>query len=116
MPGLDHGIERGVGMIVETVVVALLLSELVPTLVEQGILPYGLFWWVVPVSIVSAVMVVDDSRYWSYGYLAGVCIGLIIAIPIFLDAGLLGIVDLLIYGGLGIGAIALRVKIHTSGF
>ena len=116
MPGLDHGIERGIGMIVETVVVALFLSELVPALVQQGILPRGLFWWVVPVSIVSAVMVVDGSRYWSYGYLAGVCIGLIIAIPVFLDAGLLSALDLTIYGGLGVGAIALRVKIHSSDF
>lgn len=116
MPGLDHGIERGIEMIVETVIVAILLSEFVPALVEQGILPIGLFWWVIPTSIVSAVMVVDDSRYWSYGYLAGVCIGLFLTIPIFLDAGLLSILDLLIYGGIAIGAIVLRIKIHSSGF
>lgn len=52
-------------------------------------------------------MVVDDSRYWSYGYLAGVYIGLLIAIPVFLDAGLLSVLGLMIYSGLGIGAIAL---------
>ncbi len=33
MLGLDHGIERGVGLIV----------EIVPVLVQQGILPHGLF-------------------------------------------------------------------------
>lgn len=116
MPGMDHGLERGFGMIVETVVVALLISELVPLLVEQGMLPSGIFWWVIPVSIVSAVMTVDASRYWSFGYLAGVCIGIYLAIPIFLEAGLLSPLDILIYGGLALTAVGLRVKIHSSGF
>lgn len=116
MPGMDHGLERGFGLIVETVVVALLISELVPLLVEQGMLPSDIFWWVIPVSIVSAVMTVDASRYWSFGYLAGVCIGIYLAIPIFLEAGLLGALDLLIYGGLALAAVGLRVKIHSSGF
>ncbi|MDS0296608.1 hypothetical protein [Halogeometricum luteum] len=116
MPGMDYGLERGFGMIVETVVVALLISELVPLLVEQGMLPSGIFWWVIPVSIVSAVMTVDASRYWSFGYLAGVCIGIYLAIPIFLEAGLLSTLDILIYGGLALAAVGLRVKIHSSGF
>ena len=59
---------------------------------------------------------VDASRYWSWGYLAGVVIGIYLAIPVFLDAGLLNVLDVLIYGGLAIGAIGLRVKIHSSGF
>ncbi|WP_256948720.1 hypothetical protein [Halorubrum ezzemoulense] len=86
MPDMDHGLERGFGMIVETVIIALLIGELVPLLVEQGILPSGIFWWVIPVSIVSAIVTVDASRYWSFGYLAGVCIGIYLAIPIFLEA------------------------------
>lgn len=116
MPGIDHGLERGFAMIVETVVVALIISELVPLLVEQGVFPAGVFWWVIPASIVSAVLVVDASRYWSWGYLAGVVIGIYLAIPVFLGAGLLNVLDVLIYGGLAIGAIGLRVKIHSSGF
>ncbi|WP_435126020.1 hypothetical protein [Halobaculum sp. D14] len=103
-------------MIVETVVVAILISELVPLLVEQGLLPLGIFWWVIPVSIVSAVMTVDASRYWSFGYLAGVSIGIYLAIPLFLETGLLTTLDILVYGGLVIAAITLRVKIHSSGF
>jgi len=43
MPGPSHGLQRRFGMVVEAVIVALLLSELVPALVEQGILPPGLF-------------------------------------------------------------------------
>ena len=50
MPDMDHGLERGFGMIVETVIVALLISELVPLPVEQSIPPSGIFWWVIPVS------------------------------------------------------------------
>ena len=116
MPGMDHGLKRGFGMVVETVVVALLISELVPLLVEQGMLPSGIFWWLIPVSIVSAVMTVDASRYWSFGYLAGVCIGIYLAIPIFLEAGLLSTLDMVIYGVLALAAIGLRVHIHSSGF
>ena len=43
MPGIDHGLERGFAMIVETVVVALIISELVPLLAEQGVYPAGVF-------------------------------------------------------------------------
>lgn len=100
----------------ETAVVAIIIGEVVPLLVEQGLLPCGLFWWIIPVSIVSVVMTIDASRYWSWGYLGGVVIGIFIALPVFLDAGLLSLLDLLIYGGLAIGAIALRVRIHGSDF
>lgn len=116
MPGADHGLNRGISIVIETVIVALLIGTLVPAFVEAGLLPRGFFWWIIPASIISAVMTIDDSRYWSYGYLAGVVIGIFIALPIFLKAGLLGPFDLLIYGGLAVGAIALRVKIHSSAF
>lgn len=116
MPGADHGLNRGVSIVIETVIIALLIGKLVPAFVEAGLLPRGLFWWIIPASIVSVVMTIDDSRYWSYCYLAGVVIGIFIALPIFLEAGLLGPLNLLIYGGLAVGTIALRVKIHSSGF
>jgi len=116
MPGFEHGYERGVGMIAETVAVALLIGKLVPILVEAGYLPSGLFWWIIPASIVSVVMTVDASRFWSFGYLAGVCIGIFIALPTFIKAGLLGPLDLLIYGGFAVGAVGLRVKIHSSSY
>lgn len=115
MPGSGHGLERGVGIITETAVIAIIISEVVPLLVEQGLLPRGLFWWVIPVSIVSVVLTIDASRYWSWGYLGGVVIGIFIALPIFLEAGLLSALDLVIYSGLAIGTIALRLKIHSSG-
>ncbi len=116
MPGMDHGLNRGLSIIIETVIVAFIVGKLVPVFVEAGLLPRGLFWWIIPVSVVSAVMTVDDSRYWSYGYLAGVVIGILIALPIFIEAGLLSLLDLLIYGGLAVGAIVLRIKIHSSSF
>lgn len=116
MPNSGHGLERGFGIIVETAVVAIIIGEVVPLLVEQDLLPRGLFWWVIPISIVSVVMTIDASRYWSWGYLGGVVIGIFIALPIFLEAGLLSTLDLVIYGALALGAIALRVKIHSSGF
>lgn len=116
MPGLEHGYQRGVGMIGQTVIVAVIIGKMVPVLVDAGILPPGLFSWVIILSIFTAVMTVDASRYWSFGYLAGVCIGISIALPIFIKAGILGALDLLIYGGVALGAVFLRVKIHSSDF
>ncbi|WP_224447017.1 hypothetical protein [Haloprofundus salilacus] len=103
-------------MIAQTVIVAVLIGKGVPILVEAGLLPRGLFWWVIPASIFSAVMTVDASRFWSFGYLAGVVIGIAIALPLFIRAGFLGPLDLLIYGGVAVGAVGLRVKIHSSSF
>lgn len=84
MPRIEHGLNRGLSILVETVIVAFIVGKLVPAFVEAGLLPRGLFWWIIPASIISAVTTVDDSRYWSYGYLAGVVIGIFIALPIFL--------------------------------
>lgn len=116
MPGADHGLKRGVGMIAETVILAIFIGKIVPVLVDVGLLPQGLFWWVIPASIFTAVMTIDASRYWSFGYLAGVSIGIFIALPIFIEAGLLSFFDLLIYGGIAVGSILLKASIHSSSF
>lgn len=116
MPGLGHGWERGIKMVVGAVIGAVILGEIIPLIVDQGLIPSWLFWLVFPASISSAILIVDASRYWSFGYLAGVVLGIFFALPIFLDAGLLGPLDLLIYGGVAVGSVALRVKIHNSSF
>mgnify|MGYP006277260655 CR=1 FL=1 len=116
MPGAEHGFERGFGIIVETAIVAIIIGKVVPAFVDAGLLPQGLFWWIIPASIFSAIMTIDASRYWSFGYLAGVCIGIFIALPVFQGAGLLTTLDLIIYLGVAVGAIILRINIHRSGF
>lgn len=116
MPGFEHGSQRALRMVIETAVLAILIGKIVPALVDTGYLPRGLFWWIIPVSIITAIITVDKSRYWSFSYLAGVCIGIFIALPIFLKAGLLGPLDLLIFGGVAASTIGLRVKIHSSRF
>lgn len=113
---MDHGIKRGFGMVVQAAVVGVIIAEVVPMLVEQGILPRGLFWWVIPLSIISAISTIDISRWWSFGYLGGVVLGIFFGLPIFMDAGLLSPLDVLVYTGIAVGAVALRVHIHTSGF
>lgn len=116
MPKFEHGWQRGLGIIVQGLIIAIFLTEIVPMFVKQGWLPQEMFWWVVPFSTVSAVMTVDASRFWSFGYLGGVVLGIFFGIPIFIESGLLSTLDIIIYTGIAIGAIGLRVKIHTSRF
>lgn len=116
MPSAEHGLQRGFGMIVGAIVVAVLIGEVVPSLVETGLLPSGLFWWVIPASIVTAVMTVDASRFWSFGYLGGVVVGIFIALPALNQTEFIGPLDWLVYGGIATGAVTLRIKIHSSSF
>lgn len=116
MPGIEHGYDRGITMVVGALIVAVLIGEVVPRLVEAGLLPRGLFSGIIVVSIVSIVMTVDASRYWSFGYLAGFVIGVFLALPMLSQTDFIGLTDWILYGGAAIGAIALRIKIHSSGF
>lgn len=112
MPGIEHGYQRGISMVVKAIVIAVLIGELVPALVEAGLLPKGLFSGFVILSIIGVVATIDQSRYWSFGYLAGFCIGIPLALGAFLQTGFLGFFDLLLYGGVALGVLALRVSIH----
>lgn len=100
-------------MIAEALVVAILMGEVLPTLVQAGLFPKGLFSILVVVSIFGTVMTIDKATYWSFGYLAGFCIGIPLGLGVFLQTGFLGPSDLLLYGGTAIGAVVLKVKIHT---
>ena len=113
MPGVQHGYQRGISMIVEAVVVAIFLGEVVPALVEVGLFPKNLVNLLIITSIIGTVMTIDKARYWSFGYLAGFCIGIPLGLGAFLQTGFLGFFDLLLYGGVTLGAVALKVKIHS---
>ncbi|WP_082677713.1 hypothetical protein [Haloferax sp. Q22] len=114
MPGVEHGYERGVKSVVGALIVGVIVGRVVPTLVDAGLLPSGLFSGLVVLSIFTAVMTVDASRYWSFGYLAGFVIGVFLALPLLTQTEFIGPTDWLLYGGTAIGAVALRVKIHSS--
>lgn len=116
MPGIEHGYERGVKTIVGALIVGVVVGRVVPDLVEAGLLPPGLFSGLVLLSIFTAVMTVDASRYWSFAYLAGFVIGVFLALPLLTRTGLIGPTDWLLYGGAALGALALRVKIRSSRF
>ena len=116
MPGIEHGLDRGVSMIISALVVAVLIGEVVPRLVEAGLLPRGLYTGFMIIAIVSIVMTVDASRYWSFGYLAGFVIGVFLALPMLSQTDFIGFTDWILYGGAAVGAVALRVKIHSSSF
>lgn len=116
MPGIEHGYERGVETVIGAFIVGVLAGRVVPVLVEAGLLPPGLFSGLVVLSIFTGVMTVDASRYWSFGYLAGFVIGVFLALPLLTQTEFISITDWILYGGTAIGAIALRVKIHSSSF
>ena len=109
MPSAEHGFERGVARIVEAVVVAAIYSAFV----EAGFVPKIYFTLFNMASIVALVFLIDKSRYWSFGYLAGWILGIIISLNALLQTEFLGWFDLLIYGATMVGAVYLRVKIHS---
>jgi hypothetical protein len=116
MPGIEHGYERGVSMIVGALFVAVIIGEVVPSLVGAGLLSQRLFSGLFVISIFSIVMSVDGSRYWSYGYLAGFVIGVILALPMLSKTDFIGHTDWILYGGAAVGAVALRIKTRSSDF
>ncbi|MFC7325454.1 hypothetical protein ACFQMF_12775 [Halorubrum rutilum] len=113
MPGVDHGFERGLSVVVEAVVTAIILGKLVPVLVEAGLLPKYVFSLFMMASIFGAVMMIGNAKYWSFGYLAGVCLGIPFGLGAFLQTGFLGASDYLLLLLTLAGAIALKAKIHT---
>lgn len=108
MPGIDHGVQRGIGMVVEAVIVAALWTSFV----EQGLVPYSLFIMFNVASIVGLVFLIDKTKYWSFGYLAGWVIGLFLSLDILIQTEFLGLIDLLLYTIVAALAIYIRVKIH----
>lgn len=116
MPGIEHGFQRGVSIVVGALIGAVLIGEVAPRLVETGVIPPGLFSGVIALSIFSVIMTVDASRYWPFGYLAGFAVGVFLALPMLSQTEFIGLTDWLLYGGAAIGAVALRIKIHSSSF
>lgn len=116
MPGIEHGYNRGISMVVGALLVAVLIGEVVPRLVEAGLLPRGLFSGIIVVSIVSIVITVDGSRYWSFSYLTGFVIGVFLALLMLSQTDFISLTNWILYGGAALGAVALRIKIHSSSF
>lgn len=109
MPGADYGLERGVAMVLEAGVVAVIFSELV----NQGLIPYSWFILFNVVSIAGLVLLVDGSRYWSFGYLFGWVGGIMLSLSTLAQTELIGFFDLVVYGATAVAAVYLRVKIHS---
>lgn len=113
MPDFKHGLQRGASTIVTAFIVSLLTKSVVLELVEADVLPKGLFSGIIVLSIVSVVMTIDKSRYWSFRYLAGFPIGIFLTLPLLDQTTFIGHTDWILYSVAAIGAIALRVKIHS---
>lgn len=116
MPGIEHGYQRGISMVVGALIVAVLIGEVVPRLVKSGVISPGVFSGLIVISIASLIMTVDASRFWSFGYLAGFVIGVFLALPLLSQTDFIGIFDWILYGGTAVATLALRIKIHSSSF
>jgi hypothetical protein len=112
MPGAEHGLERGFGMVLEAAVVAFVFNALV----EADLMPKLYFTLFNVVSIVALVFLVDKSRYWSFGYLFGWIFGLVMSIGTLAQTQLIGVTDIVIYFLTLTASIYLRVKIHSNSF
>jgi hypothetical protein len=108
--GADDGFTRGMEVIVSAVITAVLLGEVVPRLIESGVLPKGYLTLLIAVSLFSTVSVVGKSKSWSLGYLVGFCIGVVIALPIFAQTRFFGPVDITLYLIVVIAALLLRAR------
>ncbi|UWG50151.1 hypothetical protein AArcCO_0833 [Halalkaliarchaeum sp. AArc-CO] len=108
MPRFEHGIERGVGMVIEAIIVAILFSAFV----EAGLIPRLYFILFNMASIVGLVFLIDKSRYWSYGYLLGWVFGIVLTAGTLIQTELFGWFDLLLYGATASAAVYLRLKIR----
>jgi hypothetical protein len=113
VPGLEHGFQRGFSTIVGALFVGLVIGVGVPDLVQAGVIPAGMFSGFIVLSIISIIMMVDASRYWSFSYLAGFVMGVFFALPALSQTDFIGLTDWILYGGAAIGAVALRLKIHA---
>lgn len=116
MPGGDYGFQRGIETVVGGVIIGVFVGAVVPILVDAGLLPPGLFSGLVVISILSAVMTVDASRYWSFAYLGGFACGVFFALPLLTQSAFIGPADWLLYGGTVVGAVLLRLTIHSDSF
>lgn len=116
MPGFDHGVQRGLDAVVGALIFGVVSGALVPTLVDAGLLPPGLFTGFIILSIFTIVMTVNASRYWSFGYLGGFVVGVFFALPLLSQTQFIGPIDWILYGGAAVVAILLRVKMHSSDF
>lgn len=101
--------ERGLGMVIEAVIVAALWAAFI----QGGLLPRWLFVFFNVFSIIGLVFLIDKTRYWSFGYLAGWVVGLLISLDVLIQTGFLSLFDFILYGPVAGGAIWLRVRIHT---
>ncbi|WP_396613983.1 hypothetical protein ACH9L7_19810 (plasmid) [Haloferax sp. S1W] len=95
-------------MVVEALVVAAMFSAII----ESGLVPKFHFTLVNVISIIGLVFLIDKSRYWSFGYLAGWILGLFFSLGTLIQTEFLGVFDLLVYGATAFGAVYLRAKIH----
>ena len=110
MLSAEHGFERGIKMIVETAILAIILGYLIPAFVEAGLFPKYMWTMLIHVALFSSVIWIKDSRSWSVGYLFGVVFGILLGLILFAESPLITSFDIILYVVVGLGAVLLKFK------
>ena len=93
MPDLGDGARRAM----ETVLSAIVISIFLKALSESSLMSRGLISLINVVSIFGIIILTKDMKYWGTGYLLGWSVGIIFGISIFLQSGLIGALDIVLY-------------------
>lgn len=113
MPGFRHGAKRGVLLVLVGFLIAVIGGTVAPYIRDTGLLP----WWAFPLTAVVAVFsmafTVKVSKYWSYRYLGGFVIAIVVTLPFLLQTAFLSLRQVVLYGGVALAAVLFRAKIHS---
>lgn len=113
MPGLRHGAKRGLFLVLVGFLLAVVGGTVAPFLRASELVP----WWLLPltgvVAAVSMGLTVKVSKYWSYRYLGGFVLGILLPLPFLLQTAFLGLRELALYGGGAAAVLLLRLKVRV---
>jgi len=112
MPGFRHGAKRGVTLVLIGFLFAVIGSTMLPYLRRTGLVP----WWLLPLAaglaVISLALTVRVSKYWSYRYLGGFVLEILVTLPFLLQTAFLNLRELLLYGGLVVATVLLRARLR----
>lgn len=104
MPGFEHGYERAI----TEIVIGVFLSIVLNAFIQSGLLDPSWLLYFKILNMLSSIILIMAMPYWGTTYLIGWLFGLYV----MWQAGLVGILDLVIYFGIPLLFLIMRIA-HT---